>query len=407
MKRMAYVLALDVSMGKSYKVLYLDDLCLSEGEILHTKSGFDTLLQEILALPETPSIVFESTGVYSKVIETFCQNNHFSYCLLNPLEAKKQLDNGLRVLKTDKYDAHRLAQTHYQYERKIKQPSSIVYEESHDFARFYQEIETEIKRLRMYLHTALQLSFPELELLFSSRVSKLSLNLIERFPHPDCLADLSQTQVKNILKKSTDKRLSEKKALEKAQLLLSLAANSYPATTKTSIQVQKVCYYAQQLKELIQTKERLAKQLIEQTKPLPEFDLYQSVPGIGEVSAALIISELGDIRRFENHKKVNAFVGIDTRRYQSGNYLAQDHINKRGNPKARKILYFTVKNRIRQQAAASNHIVDYYYKLKTQPIPKKDKVATVACINKLLKCLCSMVKNKTKYDYAYTVSKDQ
>ncbi|MEY8445040.1 transposase [Enterococcus ratti] len=94
---MAYVLVLDVSMGKVTKCL--DDLCLFEGEILHTKSGFSTLLQEILALPETPSIVFESTGVYSKVIETFCQNNHFSYCLLNPLEAKKQLDQGLRVLK--------------------------------------------------------------------------------------------------------------------------------------------------------------------------------------------------------------------------------------------------------------------------------------------------------------------
>lgn len=86
MKRMAYVLALDVSMGKSYKVLYLDERCLSEGEILHTKLGFfNTLLHEIWTLPETPSIVFESTGVYSKVIETFCQNNHLSYCLLNPL----------------------------------------------------------------------------------------------------------------------------------------------------------------------------------------------------------------------------------------------------------------------------------------------------------------------------------
>lgn len=142
---MAYVLALDISMGKSYKVLYLDDLCLSEGEILHTKSGFNALLQEIWTLPEKPSVVFESTGVYSKVIETFCQNNHLSYCLLNPLEAKKQLDSGLRVLKTDKQDAHRLAQTHWQYERKIKRHQSTIYEESHDLARFYQELEAEIK----------------------------------------------------------------------------------------------------------------------------------------------------------------------------------------------------------------------------------------------------------------------
>ncbi|MGG5343676.1 IS110 family transposase [Enterococcus sp. AZ192] len=404
---MTYVLALDVSMGKSYHVLYEDERCLSEGEITHTKFGFDYLLQEIQQLPELPSIVFESTGIYSRVIETFCQNNHLLYCLLNPLEAKKQLDSGLRVLKTDKQDAHRLAQTHCQYERKIKKLQPDIYEESHDLARFYQEIEAEIKRLRMYLHTALQLSFPELERLFSNRLSKLSLNLIELFPHPECLAGFSQTQIKNILKKSTDKRLSDKKALEKAQQLLSLASTSYPATTKTSIQVQKVRYYARQLKELLHSKETVSKQLIEQTRPLPEFDLYRSVPGIGEVSAALIIGEIGDIRRFENHKKVNAFVGIDTRRYQSGKYLAQDHINKRGNPKARKLLYFTVKNMIRQQAAAPNHIVDYYYKLKTQPLPKKDKVATVACMNKLLKCLYSMIKNETKYDYAYTVSMDQ
>ncbi|EGG58748.1 TPA: hypothetical protein ACNHT8_000790 [Enterococcus faecalis] len=46
-------------------------------------------------------------------------------------------------------------------------------------------------------------------------------------------------------------------------------------------------------------------------------------------------------------------------------------MNKHGNPKARKILYFIMMNMIRQQAAGLNHIV-YYYKLKTQPSPKKE-----------------------------------
>nr|WP_287045654.1 hypothetical protein [Enterococcus faecalis] len=45
------------------------------------------------SLPENPQIVFEATGVYSIVIETFWQNNHLSYCLLNPLEAKRQQIN--------------------------------------------------------------------------------------------------------------------------------------------------------------------------------------------------------------------------------------------------------------------------------------------------------------------------
>ena len=92
-------------------------------------------------------------------------------------------------------------------------------------------------------------------------------------------------------------------------------------------------------------------------------------------------------------------------RYQSGQYIRGDHINKRGNPKARAILFNTVSNMIKQQATAPNHIVDYYYKLKKQPVPKRNKVAIVACMNKTLKCLFAMIGNMTKYVYAYTDSK--
>ncbi|KAJ78543.1 Transposase IS116/IS110/IS902 family protein [Enterococcus faecalis] len=393
-----YVLALDVSMGKSYAVIYHETTCLFEQEILHDKPYFCQLLQEIYVFPERPQIVFEATGVYSRVIETFCQKNHFAYCLLNPLEAKRQLNSDLRSVKTDKRDAHRLAQTHSQFLRKQKQQSSEIYEQTRDLARFYQQIESDIKHMRMHLHTALQLTFPELETLFTNRLSKLALNLVELFPHPAYLVGLSQTKVKNLLKKNTDKKISDQKALAKAQTLLSLAQNSYTAESGQSISVQKVVYYAQQLKQLLTTKEQLAAQLIEAAKQTEEFDLYQSIPGIGE---------LGDIRRFSSHKQLNAFVGVDTRRYQSGKYIAQEHMNKRGNPKARKNLYFIMMNMIRQQAAAPNHIVDYYYKLKTQPSPKKHKVELVACINKLLKCLHSMVRHSSTYDYSYTASNDQ
>lgn len=59
---------------------------------------------------------------------------------------------------------------------------------------------------------------------------------------------------------------------------------------------------------------------------------------------------------------LNAYVGSDLIRYQYGQFLRKDHINKRGNPKARAILFLAVRNMIRQQSATLNHIVDYYYK---------------------------------------------
>ena len=156
---------------------------------------------------------------------------------------------------------------------------------------------------------------------------------------------------------------------------------------------------------LTQQKEQLIKQMENTAQRLPEFMLYSSFPGIGAQTAAQLMGELGDISRFDNSNQLNAFVGIDIRRYQSGTYQGQDHINKRGNPLARKLLYFTVLNMIRQQHIRSNHIVDYYYRLKEKrPHPKLNKVALVACMNKTLKCLLSMIKHQEKYHYRYTDS---
>lgn len=405
---MTVILALDVSKGESYKVLYHGTRCLSEGKIQHNQVGFQQLLQEINALSETPEIVFEATGVYSRPLEKFCQDNQLSYCLLNPLEAKKQMEEGsLRSWKTDKIDAHKLAQTHQKNQREVKQHQQVPYLKLRDLSRFYQEIEGKISQVRMDLHNGLQLTFPELELFFSSRITPYALSLIELFPHPAFVLASTRTKIKNRLMKTTRKRISENRAWQKADQILDYATNSYPAVEADSIHCQKVAYYAKLLQDLLEQKEHVMAQMIEVAQSLEAFELFQSIPGIGAPTAALLLGELGDIRRFSTSNKLNAFVGIDIRRFQSGKYVGKDHINKRGNPKGRKILYFTIRNMIRQQRAASNHIVDYYYKLKKQPLPKKEKVATVACMNKLLKCMHSMVRNHTRYAYAYTASNDQ
>ncbi|MFX4025217.1 transposase, partial [Streptococcus suis] len=64
-----------------------------------------------------------------------------------------------------------------------------------------------------------------------------------------------------------------------------------------------------------------------------------SSPGRAETTATRIIGELGDIRRFQSANQINAFIGIDRRHYESGNFLAKEHITKRGNPYARKMLF--------------------------------------------------------------------
>lgn len=393
------IVGIDVSMGKSNCAIYHRNQCLYDFTFTHTITGFKTLLSRI-TLTVNPVIYFESTGIYSRPVRTFCKTNHLDYVEVNPLALHFQMST-LRRLKTDRNDAHKITQYGIQYPQGLSHPFAPTYGKLHELARFYSQIEADIKDKRMRLHNALQQTFPELEHLFVSRISKLALNIIVLMPHPDFVRSLSQTKLKNTLMKSTDKNLSKTKALKRAQELLHFATVSYPAADCNSTQVDEVRYYARQLINLIKEKEELTKQLKSLAQKLPEFEIMTSFPGIGDLTAAELIGELGDIRRFTNNRKLNAYVGIDLNRYQSGTYTRPDHINKRGNAHARAILFFAIGNMIRQQAAAPNHIVDYYYRLKKGPHPKQDKVAKVACMNKTIKCLLVMVKANQRYDYSY------
>lgn len=76
---MSYVIAFDISMGKSYMVIYNSyKKCVFEGEIRHFKPDFEKLRERIQYITnetgKSPQIVFEATGVYSRQLERFMQD---------------------------------------------------------------------------------------------------------------------------------------------------------------------------------------------------------------------------------------------------------------------------------------------------------------------------------------------
>ena len=56
----------------------------------------------------------------------------------------------------------------------------------------------------------------------------------------------------------------------------------------------------------------------------------KTIPGIGPVTGSIIISKIGDIRRFDDPKKLVAYAGIDPVITQSGNRYGEASISKRG-----------------------------------------------------------------------------
>jgi transposase len=68
--------------------------------------------------------------------------------------------------------------------------------------------------------------------------------------------------------------------------------------------------------------------------------LLRSIPGVGPVTAAVLVAYIGDINRFSSPEKLVAYVGLDCRVHESGTSIkGKGFISKRGNVHLRKILF--------------------------------------------------------------------
>lgn len=118
-----------------------------------------------------------------------------------------------------------------------------------------------------------------------------------------------------------------------------------------------------------------------------------SIPGIGDVTGATILGELGDINRFSSGAKLVAYAGIDASVSQSGEYQgSNNHMSKRGSPYLRKALF-----RAAFVASNTDPVFKAYYQKKRME-GKHHNVAVGAVARKLCYTIYAVVKNKVPYE---------
>ena len=397
---MRVVLGIDVSKASSEVAILVNGEKVHGYTMPNDAIGFAHLLNDLKTVQQ-PEIIFEATGVYSRRLQVFLEDSGYAYTRLNPLEAKKQLDS-LRVRKTDKIDAEKLAQSQFVLNRKPTYVQKEVYQNLHDLSRFYQNLTEDIVRTKNRLHKVLQVTFPELEELLSAPTGEQYWKLVIAFPSRNFVLNLSEGELIDVISQSTSKRISDKRIAYLIDKLTQLAKQSYCAVKKNSPMIEEVRYYAKELLRLTEQRQVVLDEMVSLAQPLPEYDILCSIPGIAEATATSIIGELGDSRRFQSANQINAFIGIDLRHYESGNFLAKEHITKRGNPYARKILYKCIHN----IAAASHtnpcHIADFYDKRKRQSQIASTKPHTIAAVHRLIRTMYYLITHNKLYDYTST-----
>lgn len=397
-----HVLGIDVSRGKSNCALLHDHTVIKEFQIIHNKSGL-AKLKSIITSDLPVMAVFETTGIYSRVLTRFFSEEGMNYLEINPLESSIRMA-GLRKQKTDRSDAVKLALLGIDQKSLIhgRRPYSRPYEQLHLMAHRYLEITKERSRIINHLHAALDQTFPELNDIFNPIRSVLGLTFVSLFPHPDFLTGyIPGTMAKQIIGLVSPKIHSDL-IVRRCNEVWQAGQLSYPAQPANSFLTNQIHSYCEEIQRYNQAHDLLKRQLITYAKTFPEFKLIASIPGAGEISTALLLGFTGKIARFPSYKQLNAYVGIDLRRTQSGGLKEADRINRRGQSSARYIMFEMIRSMLRNKARIDNHIVDYYYKLKKGPHPKPDMVAMIACVNRLDRTIMNLVRTNQIYNYART-----
>ena len=397
---MKTVLSIDVAKNKSM-IMLMD----SEGEILidskeikHNLEEFEKVKKEIEEInPENLTVFMESTGIYHLPVERYFKENGFNTLVINSLTTKNNYDT-IRKTKTDKKDCYRLAKLFFVNEVEYHDLSKKdLYANLKAMTRQYFYLTQVNVSCKNRYKRLINICFPELEEIFkSSRIyEETALNFIKAYPHAYIVKEKRIDALYNNLYKTNSRHDYYYKRL--AHQIKDIASNSYPGVDKEHSDVKNLSDMAVILQENIKTINELKDKMIETAKQSPYFEIINSFYGIGEVLAAELLGELGDITRFDNHKQLIAFCGLDPTIIQSGKSInVHGAISKRGNKYARWILFNISQMVVKLGHQCPNHPVYNYYLIKKAE-GKHYYESLTACSTKILRMLYSMCKNNKTF----------
>ncbi|TRZ39693.1 IS110 family transposase [Niallia circulans] len=404
------VVGLDVSKGESEVQGFLE-----KGKpygknfsIKHDLEGLGKLLDFLKEIKELtgqqPPVVLESTGHYHKPVVQYLDERHYLLIIVNPLISHKAKSSSLRKVKTDAVDAYRLCELFYKEELEPYKKRGIRLLNLRNLTRQHSNITDMYVQTKLQFQAVLDQVFPEYRGVFGDLYSLVSLIILKEYPSSEDILitseDVLSTRLKELYKNG-----SKKWIVEKVQLLKAAAARNPFQKNLYHSHLLSVDMY---INMLLQYKEHLSKleaEIDTLAKDIEEYNIIQSIPGIGEKIAATIISEIGEIDRFDNLKQLVAFAGIDPEVFESGKFKATlVRITKRGSSRLRHALYMAVRSGIRdsRKKKTTDEIIprnkrlrEFYDKKRSEG--KLFKVAVIACANKLLQWIFALLKNRTTF----------
>jgi transposase len=361
---------------------------------LNLRDGFEVFWSRLVEFQRCHSleevvIGFESTGPYAEPMIHFLSDKNVRLVQVNPMHTKKMKElTGNSPNKTDEKDPKVIADI-----IALGHALTLVVPEgpAAELRRLSQARERAIKARTSTVNQLQHLVFivfPELSGIIRDMKSKTVLHLMENFPIPESIPAVGFEAFRATIRKVSRGKLGENRArkiFEAAQKSIGIREG------KESIQME-IRHLVSKIRDEDSFIESLARQMKHHLKQVPYSDSILSIKGIGEVTAAGLIGEVGDFRKFSTISEVMKLAGLDLYEISSGTKKGQRHISKRGRSYLRKILYFAAMNLVRGEGILNAH----YRQMVGRGMPKMK--ALIAMSRKVLRITFAVVRDNAVYD---------
>lgn len=364
----------------------------SDGDVIvkpfpfeNSREGFMKLVEEIANFQD-PLIGLESTGHYAENLIYFLFERGYKIGLINPIQTDSLRDSNIRKTKTDKIDTKLIVECLMLRKYSLISHQDIDIIKLKRLSRFRMEMVQQQTRIKTQLTGCLDIVFPELPSFFKGTLHlKTSYALLEKYSSAKSIRSTRIDGLTNLLYNNSKGKYTYDDALRLKELAKSSVGLDNPAIElQIKCLITQLKLYQKQIKDIDLSIMTLMEIL---NSPI------LTIPGVRYTLGSMIISEIGDIKRFSNPSKLLAFAGLDPATKQSGNFQA-DHmkISKRGSTYLRYAIY-----RVAFLIIYNNETFRNYY-LAKRAQGKGHRVALGHVCNKLVRVIFKILTENIPFN---------
>lgn len=373
----------------------------------NNKKGFESLVEtvkNVLTMLNFKKAIIgmEPTGHYWKSCARYLKKiDWIKVVTVNPYHVKnsKEFDDNCQT-KNDKKDCMTIA-------RLIKDARFFepylpegIWAELRNLSNTRAELVGKQNAVKNRLIAIMDEYFPEYTKVFKRILSRTSEEILKECPFPEDIKSKGKEELLKHIKKTVKKGYSKKQV----ETIYELANESIGTTEGTEGAKFQLNMYIEEAKLLEKQIKMTEQELERQLKETGFYESLTSIQGIGIVSAATFVGEVGDINRFDSYEQIRRYAGLNLVENSSGNHKGKTTISKRGRNLLRSILYrmaFTMVNK-------NKEIKELYKYLTTRKENQlKKKQAIVAVIGKILQIIYAVVTKNEEYKATRVFSQDR